>query len=277
MTSQEIKKIIEGKRSSGRPLFLHHRSLDGKENSNSVKRALSTIELDDLDGVEFDIQQTKDGEIIIRHDFAININDNYLWIKDINFSTLRENLEEKDCPTLKEFFAQIKGTKKILDIEIKQPAIAKEAINLCKEYNLYENVVFTTLYTEVYLEIKKLDNSVAIFFGYPRDRGKNLSNRWYMQPIIVLYIFLLKSLIPYKLSKIYKLAENPYYTFYNKMMSKKLVANLHKDGKICGGAIMSLRNLEHTQETLIAMKELINIDADIILTDYPESIIKLYE
>lgn len=277
MTTQEMQKLIQVKKANGRPLFLHHRALDGKKNSNSVERAIATLGFSDLDGIEFDVQQTKDSEIIIRHDFTLDINNKYLWVKELSFATLRKYLAPKDCPTLEEFFIQIKGTNKILDIELKQPSIAKEVIALCKKYNLYNNVVFTTLYSEVYSELKILDDDVAIFFGYPRDRGKNLSNRSYMQPIIAIYIFILRNFIPYNLEKIYKLAENPFYTFYNKMMSKKLVANLHKGGKICGGAIMSLRNLDHAEETLHAMEDLIKMDADIVLTDYPESIGKLYE
>src|SRR3989338_8142785 len=98
----------------------------------------------------------------------------------------------KQIPPLKKILDELKDTKKIIDIELKQTGIARQVIEKCKRYDILDRVVFTAMYKDIVNEIYHILPKQAVIFGYPRDRGKNLANRKWTKPFVDIFILYYK-------------------------------------------------------------------------------------
>ncbi|SRR3989344_52176 len=270
MKKDEFKNYLLLARKKGRPPCIYHRAVTGLKNSDSLGRVTETIKKQNIDGIEFDIHATSDGKIIVRHDFAIETDSGYKWIKELSFKKLRKNISESDCPTLEDIVEAIGKTDKIVDIEIKQSDIANRIISKYKETTIYKQFIFTTLYENIYKEIIESDPDIAWMYGYPRDRGKNLTNRWWAQIIVKPAVFLIKHSLPKKILEMMRVIPTDFFSFYNKVISKDLVENIHGKNKFAIGATISLNNDTGSEKSLEHMTRMLVNGIDLIKTDNPE-------
>ena len=136
---------------------------------NSFKKAIEM----GADGIEFDVQLTKDDEIIIIHDERIDRTSNENgWVKDFKLSELKKINFNKthaeqgfvEIPTLKEALELIKENKVDVNIEIKTGLIYYDKI----EEKIYEKV-----------ELMGLNNRVTYssFNHYSLKCIKNIAKR----------------------------------------------------------------------------------------------------
>jgi glycerophosphoryl diester phosphodiesterase len=270
MRKEEFKNYLQLTRKNNRPPCIYHRAVSGQKNTNGLKRVIETLENKNVDGIEFDLQATSDGKIIVRHDFALKTNLGYKWIKELSFKQLRANINESDCPTFGVLVEAIGETNKIVDIEIKQPGIANKLINKYKKAKIYKQCIFTTMYEEIYKEILKSDPTVAWMYGYPQDRGKNLANRWWTQPIVKPAVLYIKQSLPKKIMKMMQIIPTDYFSFYHKVLSKELVENLHSNNRFVIGATINLNSDTGRKESLENMKKMLEFGIDLVKTDYPD-------
>ena len=270
MRIEEFKEYLLLARKKGRPPCIYHRAVNGLKNSDSLGTVAETIRNKNVDGIEFDVQATSDGKIIVRHDFAIETDSGYKWIKELSFKKLRKNISENDCPTLEVVIEAIGEIKRIVDIEIKQSGIANRIIGKYKRARIYKQFIFTTMYEEIYQEIMKSDPTVAWMYGYPRDRGKNLTNRWWAQPIVKPAVYLIKKSLPKKIIQMMQMIPTDFFSFYHKVISKELVENIHNEGKFAIGATISLNSDTGKKESLDHMVKMLEDGCDLIKTDYPD-------
>lgn len=269
MTKKEFRRKIENGKKTGRPLCFAHRGASGLAKGGSIKAVRLAMQIKETDGIEFDIQETKNGKLIVCHDSAIKTDTGYQWVKELTLSEIRNFISEDDAPTLQEMFDVLQNWRGILDIEIKQEGITKKVIDLCKKRKVYENVVLTTVYPEIFKEITKNDGSVACIFGYPRDRGKNLAGRKWAQPVVRLVVPLIRQRLKTHINTIMRKADTPFISLYHKVISRTLVNSIHQKRNYCLGATISLRGDTGEKESIKAMASMLNDGADLIKTDYP--------
>lgn len=90
----------------------------------SVSKAIEQ----NADGIELDVQMTKDGELVVIHDETIDrVCEGSGWVKDFTYGKLcrfhfnktHPEYEHAQIPTLEEVYALIKPTDLTINVEVK--------------------------------------------------------------------------------------------------------------------------------------------------------------
>jgi glycerophosphoryl diester phosphodiesterase len=144
-------------------LIIGHKGASKTEPDNTLRAFKKAIELK-ADYIEFDIHQSKDGEIVVMHD------DNTLqttghdgYIKEMTL----EELKKLDCgmgeriPTLKEVIKLCKG-KIGLQIEVKVTDIGEKVVDLLKEADLIESSIISSFIHNEVIKIKKYEPKAKV-------------------------------------------------------------------------------------------------------------------
>jgi len=139
-------------------MIFAHRGFSGYYPENTMlafQKASETV----CDGIEMDIQLTKDGEIVIMHDEALDRTTNGSgYLKDHTLAELKElsvgvNFKgffpRQTIPTLKEYFSFIRTTNLITNIELKTglfeyPGIEQKLIALVHEFGLEDKIWYSS-------------------------------------------------------------------------------------------------------------------------------------
>ncbi|MBW0599795.1 glycerophosphodiester phosphodiesterase [Mycoplasma anatis] len=155
-------------------LILGHRGYSGIAPENT-KLAFDSAVLFGFDGVEMDVHQTKDGELVVIHDedtkrtakeeFKI-LTTNYKKMENLDYSSFfKIKTPMQKLLTLKEFldlYAYV-DTFKMINIEIKTDVIEYENIeqkinDLCLQYpNIEEKLVFSSFNFNSLRKLKKIN------------------------------------------------------------------------------------------------------------------------
>ena len=104
-----------------------HRGASGYVPENTLDAFQKAVEMG-ADGIELDVQMTKDGELVVIHDETIDrVSDGKGWVKDytyaelkkFNFNKTHPEYEKEEIPTLEQVYLLIKPTKLMINVEIK--------------------------------------------------------------------------------------------------------------------------------------------------------------
>lgn len=147
------------------PLVVAHRGASAYEPENTLLAIKRAIELK-ADGIEVDVHQTKDKELVVIHDATVNRTTNGRgYIKDMTLEEIKKLFTSKGekIPTLQEVIDLIKD-KIYLEIEIKQRGIEEYVIDKIKENNL-KNLCVTSIFPETIKEIKRINPGIKTGIG----------------------------------------------------------------------------------------------------------------
>ena len=136
-----------------------HRGFSGYYPENTMLAFQKVAEETVADGIELDIQLTKDGEIVIMHDEMLDRTTNGSgWLKDHTLEELKMlsvgvNVKgffpRQTIPTLREYFTWLKTTKLITNIELKTSyfeyeGIEEKLIAMVKEFGLEDQIWYSS-------------------------------------------------------------------------------------------------------------------------------------
>ncbi|NRU22051.1 glycerophosphoryl diester phosphodiesterase [Clostridium beijerinckii] len=124
------------------------------------------------DGVELDVQLTKDGELVVIHDETIDRTSNgrgnvieytLKELKNFNFNCSNPNYVYAEIPTLKEVYELLKPTNLIINVELKTGIIFYEGIEekvlkLSKDMDFEDRVIYSSFNHYTIKKIKELNN-----------------------------------------------------------------------------------------------------------------------
>lgn len=148
-----------------------HRGFSGYYPENTMLAFQKVAEETVADGIELDIQLTKDGEIVIMHDEMLDRTTNSSgWLKDHTLEELKMlsvgvNVKgffpRQTIPTLREYFTWLKTTKLITNIELKTSyfeyeGIEEKLIAMVKEFGLEDQIWYSSFNHYTVARIKKL-------------------------------------------------------------------------------------------------------------------------
>lgn len=148
-----------------------HRGFSGYYPENTMLAFQKVAEETVADGIELDIQLTKDGEIVIMHDEKLDRTTNGSgWLKDYTLEELKTlsvgvNVKgffpRQTIPTLREYFTWLKTTKLITNIELKTSVFEYEGIEekliaMVKEFGLEDQIWYSSFNHYTIAKIKKL-------------------------------------------------------------------------------------------------------------------------
>lgn len=143
---------------------LAHRGLSDLYPENTMLAFQKALEAG-FDGIETDVQMTKDDILVLCHDEKINRTStgkgylkDYTYQQLLNYSFNYKFKVSTPIPTLDELLTLLEGTHKILNIEIKDTKTEgiERAIALAiKAHHLEDQVVFSSVSLESVLRIKR--------------------------------------------------------------------------------------------------------------------------
>lgn len=156
-----------------------HRGASGTMPENTLPAFQKAAEMH-ADGVELDIQLSKDGEIIVMHDEKVDRTSNGKgWVKDMTLEQLKQldvsyghtELGTVTIPTMKEVFELLKPTDLTINIELKTgildyPGIEEKIITLTKEEGFEDRVIYSSFNHYTIMRIQKLDPKAKTAFLY---------------------------------------------------------------------------------------------------------------
>ena len=142
-----------------KPLIWAHRGASGYAPENTFAAFEKAVELG-ADGIELDIQMTRDHEIVVLHDETIDrTSTGKGWVKDYTFNELKRfdfSFEKKfpgsprmHIPRMSEVFALIKPTGLTINIELKTGVVFYEGIEeaileMTAAYGMEDRVVYSS-------------------------------------------------------------------------------------------------------------------------------------
>ncbi|HHY78926.1 MAG TPA: glycerophosphodiester phosphodiesterase [Thermoanaerobacter sp.] len=153
-----------------KPLVIAHRgdSRNAPENTlASFKRALEM----GADGIELDVQLTKDGQLVVIHDERVDrTTDGIGFVKDFTLKELKrldagikfdKKFAGERIPTLNEVFELIGHKNFIINIEIKSgvvlyPGIEEKLVEAIKDYDFEEKVVISSFNHYSLRDVKRI-------------------------------------------------------------------------------------------------------------------------
>ncbi len=156
-----------------------HRGASGDAPENTLEAFLLAVE-QGADGVELDVQLTKDGEIVVIHDETIDRTSNgkgYVKdytleeLKQFNFNRTNPSYDQAAIPTLREVFETLKDTDLTVNIELKNSVIfykdlEEKVIELVKSTGMEKRVIYSSFNHYSMMHIKELDAQAKIGFLY---------------------------------------------------------------------------------------------------------------
>ncbi|KGA95967.1 hypothetical protein AJ85_07975 [Alkalihalobacillus alcalophilus ATCC 27647 = CGMCC 1.3604] len=135
-----------------------HRGFSSKYPENTMSAFKAAAELD-IDGIELDVQLTKDGVLVIMHDLKLDRTTNgkgfVRQTSSYEIQTLSagawfsDEFEKERVPTLEEFFQWVKPLSLKINIELKglvedREQLIEKVLNLVRSYSLEERVIFSS-------------------------------------------------------------------------------------------------------------------------------------
>lgn len=164
---------------STKPLVWAHRGASGYAPENTLAAFQKAVDLG-ADGVELDIQLTKDDQIVVIHDETIDrTSDGKGWVKDytleelraFNYNRTKPEYKHADIPTMREVFELLKPTGLFINIEIKTGVVFYEKIEekilaLTKEMGMEDRVCYSSFNHYTVTRIHELKSDAEVGFLY---------------------------------------------------------------------------------------------------------------
>jgi len=156
-----------------------HRGASGYAPENTLPAFQKAIEMG-ADGIELDVQMTKDGELVILHDETVDrVTDGTGWVKDYTYEELSKlNASNKypkygkvKIPTLKEVYLLMKDTDLMINVELKNGIVFYERLEekvmeLTREMGMENRIIYSSFNHYSVMKLKKLDPTVRTGFLY---------------------------------------------------------------------------------------------------------------
>ena len=160
-------------------LVIGHRGAPSLEHENTIPSFKAALK-NNVDGLEFDVQYTKDQELVIYHDFHIILNNKNFNIADLTLDELRNSNLSYTIPTFKELLV-ICPKDKIINVEIKSKHIyntnlIRDIIQLLFKNDLQDNIIISSFNPFVLLELKRQTKKFKIGLLWSKD----ITEKWYV-------------------------------------------------------------------------------------------------
>lgn len=150
-----------------------HRGASGYAPENTLE-AFDLAVRQGADGVELDVQLSKDGELVVIHDETLDrVSDGTGWVRDYTLEELKKRIvnqthPEYACskiPTLEEVYKLLKPTNLCINVELKTgivfyPNIEKKVLELTRKAGMEERVWYSSFNHATLVRLKELEPSV---------------------------------------------------------------------------------------------------------------------
>lgn len=232
-----------------RPLIIAHRGASAYAPENTMSAIKKAIQMGS-DGIELDVQLSKDGHVVLIHDTTVNRTSNgsgkvksmtLKELKALDFgSWFSDEFKNEPICTLEEAFNYLKDWNGLINVEIKKEwlefnSIENKVVEMIDKFEMRDRAIVSSFSTLSVLKIKKLNKNIKTGILYSTPTNKFI-------------IF----------AKLFKVdAIHPWYLNVTKDMKKAAV----KD---------NLKINTYTVDKPSEMKRLAKIGVDGIITNVPD-------
>ena len=133
-------------------------------------------------GIELDLQKTKDGKLVIFHDKEIDKKSNGTGkISDYTYNELLEldfgswfgkEFKNEKIVLFEDFMKSVSDKNLILAIELKEEGIEKDTLEIINKYYNKDNIFITSFLYNALSNIRKFDNNIKIGWLIGEDINK---------------------------------------------------------------------------------------------------------
>ncbi len=143
-----------------------HRGAGIHSVENTIDSFRKAVEMG-VDGIETDAHLSKDGQIVLFHDYIVEkdgkkIEINKLTLREIKEIRLEEN---KKIPTLGEVFDVFKSKNIKYSIDLKDNNVGFKIIRLAREYNILEKVELVGNNFYFFSKIRKMEKEAKLIYS----------------------------------------------------------------------------------------------------------------
>ena len=146
-----------------------HRGASAYAPENTLEAFQKAVELK-ADGIELDVQQTKDGKLVVIHDEMVDrVSRASGWVKDFTYEKLKKiNVNQRFSqygtqyiPTLEEVYELIRPTNVTINVELKTgvifyPELEEQVLDLTEQMGMQERVIYSSFNHYSIRKIKRL-------------------------------------------------------------------------------------------------------------------------
>lgn len=147
-----------------------HRGASGYVPENTLDAFALAVE-QGADGIELDVQMTKDGQLVVIHDETVDrTSDGTGWVKDYTLAELRKlnanwvipGYKRAVIPTLDEVYEMFQGNRKKINVEIKTgvvfyPGIEDKVLELAAKRSMEAQVLYSSFNHQTMVNVKRLN------------------------------------------------------------------------------------------------------------------------
>jgi len=196
------------------PLVIAHRGARKYVPENTIP-AMEQSALLKADGVEFDVQMTRDGALVVCHNYLVDKTSNgHGRIADMTFQELRE-LDFGDgvkIPTVDEVLLAARNMR-VINMETKRPPVAvrREMVGKCvdaiRKFHLEKKIIVSSFDYPVIDEVKRIapDIPCGLLYSVHHSGEKGMSRGRYIRQAVSHKAEYLHPTYNYALSPIYRL------------------------------------------------------------------------
>ncbi len=227
-----------------------HRGASGYAPENTIEAFRMAAKMD-ADGVEFDVQLTKDGELVVIHDEMLErVSGAAGYVKDMTLAQLKElnvsrpfpNFHPTQIPTLAEVLEELKASRLEINIELKTgiyfyPGIEEKTASLIKHMEMENRVWFSSFNHQSVMKLKSL---------CPKAKTA----------------FLLSDVLVDAVSYAKQHGVDALHPFYCHMQEEGFIRRCHKEG-----IAVNLWTVNRRHD----MEKYCLLGADAIITNYPDT------
>lgn len=236
------------------PKIIAHRGVPHIAPENTMASFISAIEMG-ADGIETDVQQTKDGHLVLIHDEKVDrTTDGKGLVKDFTLDEIRKlsagvkfnrKFKDQKIPTLEEFLELVEGKDLLINIEIKSgvvlyPGIEKHTIDMIHKYHLDKNIILSSFNHYALVTCKEIDSSIK-------------TGILYMEGLVE----------PWEYAR--KIGADALHPFFY-TVRPEIIGDMKKSGLIIN---------PFTVDGQREMEAMIDLGVDGIITNYPDRLIKI--
>jgi glycerophosphoryl diester phosphodiesterase len=216
--------------------IIGHRGAAGTYPENTMVSFIACEKLG-ADGIELDVQLTKDGEIVVIHDETINRTTNGKgFVKDYTLAELKRfdasykfkgQFDDCTIPTLKEVFNWAKGNQFTINVELKNDkfeyhGLEERVINLIRSYEFEKRIVLSSFNHKSMLKFHLMapDIETAVLYNKRNKEPWKIAEEYNAKAVHPNYRIITDELIEKTLD--HKIAVRP-YTINDPIIMKRLI------------------------------------------------------
>ncbi len=165
-------------------LRIGHRGAAAYATENTLS-SIQTALACNVDMVEMDVRQTKDGILVLSHDSHLKAEGRRLKIKQHTLSQIQQLCLPGGelVTTLEQALAFVKG-KALVNIDIKEPGFETELVALIEQLDMASQVMCSSLSAKSLKKVRAINADIYVALSYPSSFLIRLYHIRFLQPLL---------------------------------------------------------------------------------------------